>query len=166
MDAQAFLERPEALHGTQLADFGVGGAGEAAFRRVLHALHIPPGLLRASCRLFGETRARRVGEVAERYAYWHGARGRLEPETWRRLTRGTAILMYHAFGGQDEAASGFVIPARRFEIHLRRLARWRRPVLHVEELAADRRSGQLTPAGAGGMEMDDGYADNRELAGP
>lgn len=166
VDAQAFLERPDALHGTQLADFGLGGAGEAAFRRVLHALHIPPGLLRASCRLFGETRARRAGEVAERYAYWHGARGRLEPETWRRLTRGTAILMYHAFGGQDEAASGFIIPARRFEIHLRRLARWRRPVLHVEELAADRRSGQLTPAGAVVITMDDGYADNRELAVP
>src|SRR4029079_765789 len=125
-------------------------------------LRVPPGLLRASCRLFGESRAERVGEVAELYAYWHGARGPLEPGAWRHVSRGTAILMYHAFGGQDEAASGFIIPARRFEIHLRRLARWRRPVLHLEGLAADRRSGRLAPSGAVVITMDDGYADNRE----
>lgn len=165
-DAQAFLERPDALHGTQLADFGLGGAEEAAFRRLLHALRVPPGLLRAVCRLLGENRARRAREVADRYAYWHGARRRLGPETWRELTRGTAILMYHAFGGQDEPASRFVIPARHFERHLRRLARRRRPVLDLEELVAGRREGRLAPAGAVVITMDDGYADNRELAAP
>ena len=111
-DARAFLERPATLDGTQLADFGRGGPGEAAVRRVLHALRVPPGLLRAGCRVFGERRARRVGEVAERYAYWHGARSRLGDEAWRQLTRGTAILMYHAFAARDEPASRFVVPSR------------------------------------------------------
>jgi peptidoglycan/xylan/chitin deacetylase (PgdA/CDA1 family) len=150
----------------ELADFGLGGAGEAAFRRVLHALRVPPGILRASGRLFGERRAVRVHEVAERYAYWHGARGRLGAEAWARLTRGTAILMYHSFGGRDEPASRFVVPVGRFEQHLRTLARRGRPVLRLEELADGRREGRLAPAGAVVITMDDGYADNRELAAP
>ena len=165
-DAQAFLERPDALQGMELADFGLGGAGEAAFRRVLHALRVPPSLLRASVRIFGEGRARRVHEVAERYAYWHGARGRLGADAWAQLTRGTAILMYHAFGGRDEPASRFVVPAERFERHLRTLARRGRPVLRLEELADGRRDGRLAPAGAVVITMDDGYADNQELAAP
>jgi peptidoglycan/xylan/chitin deacetylase (PgdA/CDA1 family) len=165
-DAEAFLERPEALHGTPLANFGAGGTGEAALRRVLHALHAPPGILRGACRLFGERRARRARRFSERYAYWHGARRRLEPDTWRRLTRGTAILMYHAFGRPGEPASRFVVPARRFERQLRLLARRRPPVLRLEELVDCRREGRLAPAGAVVITMDDGYADNRGLAAP
>ncbi len=165
-DARAFLERPEALHGTLLANFGAGGAGEAALRRALHALHAPPGILGATCRLVGERRARCARAVFERYAYWHGARRRLEVDTWRRLTRGTVVLMYHAFGRPGEPASRFVVPARRFERQLRRLARRRRPVLRLEELVDCRRQGRLAPAGAVVITMDDGYADNRELAAP
>jgi hypothetical protein len=165
-DAGAFLERPEALNGTLLADFGAGGTGEAALRRALHALHAPPGMLRGASRLVGERRARRARAASERYAYWHGARRRLEADTWRRLTRGTAILMYHAFGRPGEPASRFVVPARRFERQLRRLARRRRPVLGLEELVDCRRQGRLAPAGAVVITMDDGYVDNRELAAP
>jgi len=165
-DAQAFLDRPEALRGTMLGDFGEGGVGEAALRRMLHALRVPPGLLRASCSLFGEKRAGRARELSERYAYWHGARSRLRPETWRQLTRGTAILMYHAFGGKHEPASRFVVPARRFQRHLRSLARRGRPVLALEELAAARREGRIAPAGAVVITIDDGYADNREVGLP
>jgi len=165
-DALAFLERPDALRGMMLGDFGEGGAGEAAVRRVLHALRVPPGLLRVSCSLVGETRAGRARELSERYAYWHGARSRLRPETWRQLTRGTAILMYHAFGGKDEPASRFVVPARQFERHLRRLSRSGRPVIRLEELAAARREGRQAPAGAVVITIDDGYADNREVGLP
>lgn len=165
-DAQAFLSRPEALDGTMLADFGEGGVGEAAFRRILHALRVPPALLRACCRLFGERRAERARQVSERYAYWHGARSRLGADTWRELTRGTAVLMYHAFGREDEPASRFVVPIRQFERQLRWLARRGRPVIGLEELAPRRRDGRLAPAGAVVITMDDGYADNRELAAP
>jgi peptidoglycan/xylan/chitin deacetylase (PgdA/CDA1 family) len=165
-DAQALLDRSKTLHGTMLADFGEGGAGEAAIRSVLHAIHAPPGLVRASCRLLGEKRARRAHEVSERYAYWHGARKRLEAETWRQLTLGTAILMYHAFGRADEPPSRFVVPARRFERHLRWLSRSGRPVLRLDELAARRLWGQIAPAGAVVITIDDGYVDNQELAAP
>ncbi len=149
-----------------LADFGDGGAGEAAIRRMLHALRVPPGLLRVSCSLFGETRAGRARELSERYAYWHGARSRLRPETWRQLTRGTAILMYHAFGEKDEPASRFIVPARRFERHLRRLSRRGQAVLRLEEFAAARREGRIAPAGAVVITIDDGYADNRKVGLP
>lgn len=135
-------------------------------RRVLHALHAPPGLFRGACRIFGERCARRARTVSERYAYWHGARRRLEADTWYRLTRGTAILMYHAVGRSGEPASRFVVPARRFERQLRQIARCRRTVLPLEELVDSRREGRLVPAGAVVITMDDGYADNRELAAP
>ena len=46
-------------------------------------------------------------EVAERYAYWHGARGRLEPRMLASVDPGTAILMYHAVGCPNERASRF-----------------------------------------------------------
>ena len=165
-DAQAFRERPEVLRGTPLGDFGEGGAGEAAFRRVLHAAHVPPAFLRASSRWLGERCARRAHAVAERYAYWCGARSRLEKETWQRLTRGTAILMYHAFGRPDEPASRFVVPAPAFERQLRWLARHHRPVLRLDQLPADRRQERLAPAGAVVITIDDGYVDNLALAAP
>jgi polysaccharide deacetylase len=149
-----------------LADFGLGGADEAAFRRVLHTLRVPPGLLRASCRLAGGAHARRAREVSERYAYWHGARRRLETTTWRWLTRGTAVLMYHAFGEADEPASRFVLPAGRFERQLRRLTRRRTPVIALEALVSARQEGRPVPAGAAVITIDDGYADNRALALP
>jgi peptidoglycan/xylan/chitin deacetylase (PgdA/CDA1 family) len=74
--------------------------------------------------------------------------------------------MYHAIGSREEPASRFVVPAERFEQQLRALARRRRPVLGLEELAGRRQEGQLAPAGAVAITMDDGYADNRELAAP
>jgi len=74
--------------------------------------------------------------------------------------------MYHAFGRQDDLASRFVVPAERFERHLRRLARQGRPVLPLEEFAADLRQGRLVPAGAVVITIDDGYADIREVAAP
>jgi peptidoglycan/xylan/chitin deacetylase (PgdA/CDA1 family) len=102
----------------------------------------------------------------ERYAYWHGARDRLDADTWRRLTRGTAILMYHAFGADDEPASRYVLPVRRFARQIRGIVRSRRPVLPLEELAELWRQGKLPPAGAVAITSDDGYVDNAELAAP
>jgi peptidoglycan/xylan/chitin deacetylase (PgdA/CDA1 family) len=164
-DADAFLERPETLARLALADFGAGGAGEAAFRRILHAVRFPPAILGGACRLLNGSRETRARLVAERYAYWHGARKRLDAESWCRLTRGTAILMYHAFGAAGEHASRFVVPARRFERQLRKVVR-NRPLLALEELAELRRRGELPPAGAVVITVDDGYADNGELAAP
>jgi peptidoglycan/xylan/chitin deacetylase (PgdA/CDA1 family) len=61
-------------------------------RRVFHAAGLPPAVLHAACQLLGRRRAARARSALERYAYWHGARDRLDADTWQRLTRGTAIL--------------------------------------------------------------------------
>lgn len=165
-DASTFLERPERLTELELADFGAGGAGEAAVRRIFHAARLTPEILNAACKLLGRRRAARARSAVERYAYWHGARDRLDADTWRRLTRGTAILMYHAFGADDEPASRYVLPVRRFACQIRGIVRSRRPVLPLEELAELWRQGKLPPAGAVAITSDDGYVDNAELAAP
>lgn len=164
-DARALLAGEAALDTLPLADFGVGGPGEAAVRRCLHALRVPPAPVVRACRLLRAGQRERALAAATRYAYWTGARRALDRETWRRLTQGVAILMYYAIGRPGEPGSRFVLPARRFERQLRWLAR-RRTVLGLEELAAHRRAGTLPPAGAVVITLDDGYADAVELAAP
>jgi peptidoglycan/xylan/chitin deacetylase (PgdA/CDA1 family) len=154
-DARAYRATPSSLVSSPLGDFGAGGVAEASARRVLHALHVPPAVV-----------ARKGSAFGERYAYWHGARSTLDRESWRRLTRGTVILMYHAVGRPGEPASRFVVPARRFEQQLRRLRRMRRPVLGLAELVRYRQAGRLPPAGAVVITLDDGFADNGDLAVP
>ena len=74
--------------------------------------------------------------------------------------------MYHAFGGADEPATRFVVPAKRFDRQLRQLTRRRIPVIALEALVSAQRRGRPVPAGAVAITIDDGYADNRELALP
>jgi peptidoglycan/xylan/chitin deacetylase (PgdA/CDA1 family) len=165
-DAERVRERPEALAATPLADFGAGGAGEAAFRRALHAVHAPPGIFRAALPLLGPRRAGRVTSCAQRYAYWQAARRVLDDDTWRRATRGVAILMYHAFADDRREAGRFVVPARTFERQLRLLARTGRRVVPLRDVVEWRRQGRLGPAGAVVITMDDAYVDNLDVAEP
>jgi peptidoglycan/xylan/chitin deacetylase (PgdA/CDA1 family) len=106
-----------------------------------------------------------VRRALESYCYWRGVRGAVDGDTWRRLTQGTTILMYHAFGGAGERGSRFVVPRRAFERQMRWLAR-RRPVLALEDLVAHRRANRLPPAGAVVVTIDDGYVDARLEAQP
>ena len=165
-DARTWLERPAALDRTPFGSFGAGGAGEAAVRRALHALRVPPLLFAVTARILRGQKAERALAASERYAYWRGARRELDPETWRRLTRGTSILMYHAVGHRGEPASRFILPAKRFERQMRWLARRGLPVLALDDLIGDRREGRLPPAGAVVITFDDGYADALEVAAP
>jgi peptidoglycan/xylan/chitin deacetylase (PgdA/CDA1 family) len=152
--------------GSPLADFGAGGATEAAARRALHGLRVPPPLVAAAAQLLGEERARRLRAPIGRYAYWHGARAALDRQTWRRLSQGTAILMYHAIGAPGEGGTRFVVPARRLRRQLL-LLRWsRRPVIGLADLVRSRQAGELSPAGAVVITFDDGFADTGELAAP
>jgi peptidoglycan/xylan/chitin deacetylase (PgdA/CDA1 family) len=165
-DARSFVEKSKVPSGTPLGDFGAGGPGEAALRRGLHALRIPPILVLAGSRLVPPAGRRRALAAIERYAYWHGARAHLDRERWRRLTRGTAILMYHAVGRPGEPASRFVVPARRLEQQLRWLVRNRRPVLTLEQLAELRRVQVAPPPGAVVITLGDAFVDTLELAAP
>jgi peptidoglycan/xylan/chitin deacetylase (PgdA/CDA1 family) len=86
--------------------------------------------------------------------------------TWKRLTHGTPILMYHAIGRPGEPASRYVLPVRRFERQMAWLKWAGYRVIGLDELASCLRECRLPPARAVVITLDDGYRDNVELAAP
>jgi peptidoglycan/xylan/chitin deacetylase (PgdA/CDA1 family)/glycosyltransferase involved in cell wall biosynthesis len=102
-----------------------------------------------------------------RYSFWRGVRRALpNSQIWQRLTRGTPILMYHAFGAPGEQASRYVVPVRRFVLHMAWLKWMRYRVLTLEEFLRYRLDYRLPPARSIVITLDDGYADNWTLAYP
>jgi peptidoglycan/xylan/chitin deacetylase (PgdA/CDA1 family) len=159
-DVERWRRDPSALAALPLGAFDEAPQTEIVFRRLLLALRVPPRLVRALSRREGFRRA-----VAS-YGYWHGVRRALDDDdTWRRLTQGTTILMYHAFAVGGEPASRFVVTRRAFERQMRWLVR-RRPILRLEDLLEHRRSHRLPPPGSVVVTIDDGYADVRSEAHP
>jgi peptidoglycan/xylan/chitin deacetylase (PgdA/CDA1 family) len=157
-DVERWRRDPSVLAALPLGAFDEAPLTEVALRRLLLALRIPPRLVGALSRREGFRRA------IDSYNYWLGVRHALgDDDTWRRLTRGTTILMYHAFAVDGERSSRFVMTRRTFERQMRWLAR-RRPVIRLEELLAYRRAHRLPPAGAVVLTIDDGYDDVRSVA--
>ena len=68
-----------------------------------------------------------------------GVRRQHRPRTWVGLQRGTAILMYHAIGREDEPASRYVLPASRFRRRLAWLRLRRYNVIGLEEFVLSHR---------------------------
>ncbi|HME61444.1 MAG TPA: glycosyltransferase [Candidatus Binatia bacterium] len=102
-----------------------------------------------------------------RYCYWRGVRRALpDRDTWRRLTSGTPILMYHAFGSSTERESRFVISGHRFAGQMAWLRRLRYRVISLEEYLRYRREHSLPPRRSVIITIDDGYADNWAVAYP
>lgn len=157
-DVERWRSDPSLLPTLPLGAFEEAPLLEVAFRRLLLALRVPPRLVRRLSRREGFRRA------VDAYSYWRGVRRAVpDRETWRRLTRGTTILMYHAFAVGGERPSRFVVTRRSFARQMRWLAR-RRPILGLEELLAYRRAHRLPPAGAVVVTIDDGYDDVRSQA--
>jgi peptidoglycan/xylan/chitin deacetylase (PgdA/CDA1 family) len=142
-----------------LGAFDEAPLAQVMLRRLLLKLRVPPVLLAPLAR------HRALRRTLESYRYWRGVRRSVDAETWRRLTQGTTILMYHAFGVGDEPPSRFVVTRSAFAQQMRWLAR-RRPVIALEELLAHRRSNRLPPAGSVVVTIDDGYDDVRTVAQP
>ena len=69
-------------------------------RRILHMADLPKGILNFVGRLLiKQSLAYRWYRFLRKYFFWRGVRQAVnDRDTWRRLTRGTLILMYHAFG--------------------------------------------------------------------
>jgi peptidoglycan/xylan/chitin deacetylase (PgdA/CDA1 family) len=166
--AVALYERHPAL----LPDLRLGGAGElgrrwVGLRRLLMAIHMPPMLLGvAGSPIASEHRSRRWYGFLFSYCYWRGVRSAVDRATWRRLRRGSAILMYHAVGDRHEQASRYVVPERRFKRQMAWLRLRRYNVILLEELVACLREHRLPPAKSVVVTFDDGYLDNAELALP
>jgi peptidoglycan/xylan/chitin deacetylase (PgdA/CDA1 family)/glycosyltransferase involved in cell wall biosynthesis len=159
-------------HPDLLPHLRLGGAGELprkwiAARRIALSLRLPPRLLAIPARLTPSERfAGRWMSFLYSYCYWRGVRDSVDRETWRRLARGTAILMYHAIGGKGESPSRWVLPATRFERQLSWLKRRGYNVIGLDEFVRARAEHRLPPPKSVVLTFDDGYADTVELALP
>lgn len=139
---------------------------DVTLRRLLLALRVPAGVLaQAGSLIPGSGRKQVWFGVVSRYVFWRGAREKMSRGRWLETTRGVAVLMYHAFTPGDQG-SRYVIPGRTFARQLRALAALRYRVVSFEDLARSLRSGQPLPRRAAVITIDDGYADNLEVAAP
>jgi glycosyltransferase involved in cell wall biosynthesis len=117
--------------------------------------------------LGGQSLARKWYGFLYGYCYWRGVRHAVpDRDTWRRLTYGTPILLYHAFADAGEPARRWIVPVRHFRCQMNWL-KWRRYcVLSLEEFLRFRREYRLPPARSVVITIDDGYTDNRVVAYP
>jgi peptidoglycan/xylan/chitin deacetylase (PgdA/CDA1 family) len=110
-------------------------------------------------------RTRRYDFVV-RYAYWRGIHRSVDRETWRRLTSGVRILVYHAFATDGEEASRFVVTSKRFARQLAWLRTRRYHVCGLDDVLRDRLEHRLSPARTVAITIDDGYRDILSVAQP
>jgi peptidoglycan/xylan/chitin deacetylase (PgdA/CDA1 family)/GT2 family glycosyltransferase len=161
------------LHPAMLPDLEIGGRSEPGWReialhRILLATRIPPLLIAAVAALVpGDRRSLNAYTTLYGYCRLRGVR-RAAPdrETWRRLRRGTTILMYHAIGRPGEPEGRFMISVRRFRRQLAWLRRRGYRVISLDELVRCRREFRLPPAKSVVITFDDGYTDTLELGLP
>ena len=142
-------------------------AGRAVTRIAL-GLRIPVTLLGLVGLLPGRSAWRRTWffSVLVSVAYWRGVRAAADPEVWRRLRSGTVILCYHAFGGEGESPSRYVVPGRSFSRQLAWLRRRRYTVISLGEYVEYRSAHRLPPARTAVITIDDGTVDTLTVAGP
>ena len=164
--AVAMVRRePALLPHLPLGNFWRGSQRAATLRRALLAARAPIWPLRAVDPLL--TRSDRPYRFLQDYCYWRGVRRAVRDRpTWRRLTGGVVILLYHALAPRGEPASRYILPARRFARQLRWLRLRGYTVLGLDEYVRHRLEHTLPPPRSVVITLDDAYADNAELAHP
>ena len=156
---------PALLPHLPVGNFWRGSPRSATLRHALLAARAPIWPLRLIDRAL--TRTDRPYRFLQDYCYWRGVRrAASDRATWRRLTGGVVILMYHALAPRGEPASRYVLPAKRFARQLRWLRRRGYTVLGLDEYVRHRLEHTLPPPRSVVITLDDAYADNAELAHP
>jgi len=137
-------------------------------RRLLLAFNVSPRRLAVMGQSMKQPKQRTDWfTFIEDYSFWRGVRQATpDADTWQRLTQGTPILMYHAFGQPGESASRYILPARRFERQMAWLKRLHYHVLSLEDYLRYRAEDRLPPTRSIVITVDDGYADNYAVAYP
>jgi peptidoglycan/xylan/chitin deacetylase (PgdA/CDA1 family) len=161
------------LHPAMLPTLQFGGRGDlnwrlVGYRRLLLTLRVPPLVVAALAAVVpGEQRSLDMYTLLYTYCHWRGVRRAVpDRETWRRMRRGTSILMYHAIAGPGEAEERYTISERRFRRQMGWLKRRGYTVIALDELVRYRREFRLPPEKSVVITFDDGYADTLELALP
>jgi peptidoglycan/xylan/chitin deacetylase (PgdA/CDA1 family)/GT2 family glycosyltransferase len=151
-----------------LGPFSDASPPERLLRRVLLALGVPPLILGPIGQIVRfPTFGQKWFRFLRTYCYWRGVKRAIpDRDTWRRLTYGTPILMYHAFGAPGEEPSRYVVPARGFRRQMALLKWLGYHVISLEEYVRLRRNHRLAPHRSVILTIDDGYADNRTIAYP
>jgi peptidoglycan/xylan/chitin deacetylase (PgdA/CDA1 family) len=165
---ELYRRHPPMLPHLELGAFNETSLRAILLRRALLAIGGPLHSLRLVGPLLGRRLwAREWYRFLYSYCYWRGVR-RVTPDrdVWRRFTRGTPILMYHAFGLPGEPASTYVLPGRRFSRQMAVLKWLGYHALSLEELLRCYREHRLPPARSVVIAIDDGYADNWSVAYP
>jgi GT2 family glycosyltransferase/peptidoglycan/xylan/chitin deacetylase (PgdA/CDA1 family) len=163
--AELSEQRP-AMRSHLLGWFTAATPRELLLRRAMLALRASPGLLAAAGRLLpGQGRKQIWFDFVSRFAFWRAARASMSRERWIRTTHGIPVLMYHAFGEEDEG-DRYVVSRRAMARQMRLLALLRYRVVPFEQIARALRESELPPARALAITIDDGYRDNLEVAQP
>ncbi len=137
---------------------------EVILRRSALTLRASPSLLAALGRLVpGEERKQQWFTFVSNCAYWAPVRERLTRDEWKQLARGVPVLLYHAFSEHDES-NRFVISERVFARQMRLLSLLGFKVLPFAAFVELIRDGRLPPRRTAVLTIDDGYADNGEIA--
>lgn len=159
-------EQRPAMRPQLLGWFTAATPREVLLRRAMLALRASPRLLAAAGRLIpGQGRKQVWFDFVSRFAFWRAVRANTSRERWVRTTHGVPVLMYHAFGAEDEG-DRYVVPRRALARQMRLLRLLRYRVVPFEQVAQALRDFDLPPARALAITIDDGYRDNLELAQP
>jgi peptidoglycan/xylan/chitin deacetylase (PgdA/CDA1 family) len=160
-DVATWRADPSALARLPLGAFEQGTPRQVAALRFFLALRLPPRFLA----LFVGRRPAML-RILELTSYWRGVRRALrDRETWRRLTQGTTILMYHAIAADTQRPTRFRVTERAFERQMQKVAK-RGCALPLDDLVALRHAHRLPPPGAVVITFDDGFAEIRSRAAP
>jgi len=158
-------EHPEA-RSELLGWFSASTVREVTLRRLLLGLRLGPRTLALAGRAIPRREARQTWfYFVSRYAFWHGVREATDREGWRQTVGGVPVLMYHAFTDSGEE-DRYIMPRRSFARQMRLLAALRYRVIDFEEVGLALREGRPLPRRSVAITIDDGYADNLDIAHP
>ncbi len=140
---------------------------EMLLRRLLLALRLPPRLIArpgASC-CRDEGRRRVWFGLASKYAFWLGVRRAMSRRRWLETTRGVPVLLYHAFADGDEHDT-YVLPKRPSPARCGCSPPCASGSSRPRSLCSPCARGGCRPRRSAVITIDDGYADNFEIAYP